>query len=48
MFQRFHRVPGVNARTHEGTGIGLALVSELVRARAAPLEALAETETWFV
>ncbi|WP_410813012.1 SpoIIE family protein phosphatase [Micromonospora sp. 067-2] len=29
VFERFHRVPGVRARTHEGTGIGLALVREL-------------------
>jgi signal transduction histidine kinase len=31
IFQRFHRVRGAEGRTHEGTGIGLALVSELVR-----------------
>ena len=31
IFERFHRVEGVRARTHEGTGIGLALVQELVR-----------------
>jgi signal transduction histidine kinase/CheY-like chemotaxis protein len=31
IFERFHRVPAARARTHEGTGIGLALVSELVR-----------------
>ncbi|WP_433267775.1 SpoIIE family protein phosphatase [Micromonospora vinacea] len=30
VFERFHRVPGARARTHEGTGIGLALVRELV------------------
>jgi signal transduction histidine kinase/CheY-like chemotaxis protein len=30
LFQRFHRVPGATARTREGTGIGLALVQELV------------------
>ena len=30
IFERFHRVEGVRARTHEGTGIGLALVRELV------------------
>ncbi|MEU1590808.1 SpoIIE family protein phosphatase [Micromonospora sp. NPDC005710] len=29
VFERFHRVPGVRARSHEGTGIGLALVREL-------------------
>jgi signal transduction histidine kinase len=31
VFQRFHRVEGARARTHEGTGIGLALASELVK-----------------
>src|SRR5262249_28029025 len=31
LFERFHRVEGTRARTHEGSGIGLALVQELVR-----------------
>lgn len=31
LFERFHRVEGVEGRTHEGTGIGLALVQELVK-----------------
>jgi signal transduction histidine kinase/DNA-binding response OmpR family regulator len=31
IFERFHRVRGAQARTNEGTGIGLALVHELVR-----------------
>ncbi|HZR84026.1 MAG TPA: ATP-binding protein [Candidatus Binatia bacterium] len=31
VFDRFHRVRGTRARSHEGTGIGLALVQELVR-----------------
>jgi len=31
MFQRFHRVQNVVGRTYEGTGIGLSLVSELVK-----------------
>jgi PAS domain S-box-containing protein len=31
VFERFHRVEGQRGRTHEGTGIGLALVQELVR-----------------
>ena len=30
LFERFHRVEGVSGRTLEGTGIGLALVEELV------------------
>jgi PAS domain S-box-containing protein len=31
LFERFHRVANAKSRTHEGTGIGLALVQELVR-----------------
>ncbi|WP_447598074.1 PAS domain S-box protein [Nitrospira sp. Nam80] len=31
LFNRFHRVKGARSRTHEGTGIGLALVQELVK-----------------
>jgi signal transduction histidine kinase len=31
VFQRFHRVEGVRGRTHEGSGIGLALVQELAQ-----------------
>ena len=31
IFERFHRVEGTRARTHEGSGIGLALTQELVR-----------------
>ncbi|WP_438007648.1 ATP-binding protein [Sorangium sp. So ce321] len=31
LFRRFHRVQGARSRTHEGSGIGLALVHELVR-----------------
>ncbi len=30
LFERFHRIEGAKARTHEGSGIGLALVQELV------------------
>jgi DNA-binding response OmpR family regulator/serine phosphatase RsbU (regulator of sigma subunit)/anti-sigma regulatory factor (Ser/Thr protein kinase) len=30
LFDRFHRVPGARSRSHEGSGIGLALVAELV------------------
>jgi signal transduction histidine kinase/DNA-binding response OmpR family regulator len=31
VFERFHRVAGARGRTHEGSGIGLSLVQELVR-----------------
>jgi PAS domain S-box-containing protein len=31
MFDRFHRIEDSRGRTHEGTGIGLALVHELVK-----------------
>jgi len=31
LFDRFHRVHGTRARTYEGSGIGLALVNELVK-----------------
>ena len=31
IFERFHRVEGAVSRTHEGTGIGLALVQEQVK-----------------
>jgi PAS domain S-box-containing protein len=31
VFERFHRIEDARARTHEGSGIGLALVHDLVR-----------------
>ena len=31
LFERFHRVEGISGRTQEGSGIGLALVQELVK-----------------
>ena len=31
VFERFHRIEGVHARSYEGTGIGLAFVQELVK-----------------
>jgi signal transduction histidine kinase len=39
LFERFHRVEGAPARTHEGSGIGLALVQELVRLHGGSIEA---------
>jgi PAS domain S-box-containing protein len=38
MFDRFHRVRGSQSRTHEGTGIGLALVQELVNLHGGNIE----------
>jgi PAS domain S-box-containing protein len=38
LFQRFHRVEGVRGRTQEGTGIGLALVAELVKLHSGTVE----------
>ena len=38
IFDRFHRVPNVQSRTYEGTGIGLALVKELVKYHGGDIE----------
>jgi PAS domain S-box-containing protein len=37
IFERFHRVEGAKGRTHEGTGIGLAMVQELVQLHGATI-----------
>ncbi len=39
LFDRFHRVSGAASRTHEGSGIGLALVEQLVSAHGGTIEA---------
>jgi signal transduction histidine kinase len=38
VFERFHRVSGAVGRTHEGAGIGLALVRELVELHGGTIE----------
>ena len=42
MFERFHRVKHARARTFEGTGIGLALVHELVRLHGGEIKVASE------
>jgi PAS domain S-box-containing protein len=39
VFERFHRVKGARGRTYEGTGIGLALVQELVKLHGGSIQA---------
>jgi signal transduction histidine kinase len=39
LFERFHRVESSEGRTHEGSGIGLALVQELVRLHGGTIDA---------
>jgi len=38
LFERFHRIENARTRTHEGSGIGLALVHELVRMHGGKIE----------
>jgi PAS domain S-box-containing protein len=38
MFERFHRVEDARGRSHEGSGIGLALVNELVKLHGGSIE----------
>ncbi len=42
IFERFHRVEGAKGRTIEGTGIGLALVQELVKLHAGTISVESE------
>jgi PAS domain S-box-containing protein len=39
IFDRFHRVKGARSRSHEGTGIGLSLVRELVKLHKGSVDA---------
>ncbi len=45
VFERFHRIENVQARTHEGTGIGLALVQELVKLHGGAVRVESEVGT---
>jgi signal transduction histidine kinase/DNA-binding NarL/FixJ family response regulator len=49
LFERFHRVEGQRSRTYEGSGIGLALVQELVKLHGGEIgaESAAERGTCF-
>jgi PAS domain S-box-containing protein len=42
MFQRFHRVKGNTGRSHEGSGIGLSLVKELVHLHSGTIKVKSE------
>ncbi len=44
LFERFHRLRGARARTHEGSGIGLALVQELVRLHGGTIQVASEVD----
>lgn len=44
LFDRFHRVKGARSRSHEGSGIGLALVSELVKMHGGRMEATSKLD----
>jgi signal transduction histidine kinase/DNA-binding NarL/FixJ family response regulator len=45
LFERFYRMEGARARTHEGSGIGLALVQELVHLHGGTIHAESREET---
>ncbi len=49
LFERFHRVANMHGRTHEGSGIGLALVHELIKLHAGQIsvESVLEQGTTF-
>jgi len=49
LFERFHRIENARSRTHEGSGIGLALVQELVKLHGGSItaESIVGTGTTF-
>eukprot|EP00913_Durusdinium_trenchii_P008905 g8371.t1 len=44
LFERFHRIENARGRTHEGSGIGLALVEELVKLHRGSIAAESELD----
>ena len=42
VFERFHRVEGAHGRSHEGSGIGLALVHELIKLHGGSISVCSE------
>jgi signal transduction histidine kinase/DNA-binding response OmpR family regulator len=42
LFERFHRIEGARSRSHEGSGIGLALIHELVRMHGGELQVISK------
>ena len=44
LFERFHRVKGARGRSYEGSGIGLALVQELVKLHQGSVRVVSEVE----
>ncbi len=42
LFERFHRIAGQKGRSYEGSGIGLALVQELVKLHGGEIRAVSE------
>jgi signal transduction histidine kinase len=43
LFERFHRIEGSQGRSYEGTGIGLALVQELVKLHGGIIQVTSQT-----